>query len=37
MENRQGDRLVFDATLNLRREPISGTSLARARGARTRS
>ena len=30
MENRQCDRLVFDATLNLRREPISGTSLARA-------
>ena len=30
MENRESGRLVFDATLNLRREPISGTALARA-------
>ncbi|HET7201924.1 MAG TPA: DUF1365 domain-containing protein [Steroidobacteraceae bacterium] len=30
MENHQDGRLVFDATLNLRREPINGVSLAGA-------
>lgn len=30
MENRQGDDVVFDATLTLRREPLTGRSLARA-------
>ena len=30
MENRSGDTLVFDATLTLHREPLSGTTLARA-------
>lgn len=30
MENRSGDALVFDATLTLHREPLSGTALARA-------
>lgn len=30
MENRRGDTVEFDATLTLRREPITGASLARA-------
>ena len=30
MENFQGDAVLFDATLTLRREPITGASLARA-------
>jgi DUF1365 family protein len=30
MENRRDDRLVFDATLRLHREPITGANLARA-------
>ena len=30
MENRDGDALVFDATLTLRRQPITGLNLARA-------